>query len=418
MVSDGTEVRHQGRIARAGRTPPDRVGGARDAGPAPDPRALRAEQPLAGIRMLACAHVTTETANLALTFQAGGADAVLCASNPLSTQDDVAAALVDDGIPVFAIKGEDERDLLPAHQRRARPQAAHHRSTTAPTWSRTAPHAAHRDLLARRHRRHRGDDHRRHPPAGDGADGVLEFPSSPSTTPTPSTSSTTATAPARAPSTASSAPPTSCSPARSSSSPATAGAARASRCAPRHGRQRHRHRDRPDRALEAAMDGFAVMPMAKAAPLGDIFVTVTGNINVIDREHFAAMKDGAIMANSGHFNAEINIKALEEMSGEGRRTSAPFVEEFRIADGQARDRARRGPADQPGRRRGPPGQRDGHELCQPGARRRVPGHGRQEPGAATSTPCPRTSTTRSRGSSLWRWASRSTRLTDGADRST
>jgi adenosylhomocysteinase len=86
------------------------------------------------------------------------------------------------------------------------------------------------------------------------------------------------------------------------------------------------------KALEAVMDGFRVMPMAQAAPLADMIVTVTGNINVVDREHFESMKDGAMMANSGHFDSEVNLKALEEMSGEGRRTLRPFVEEFRLSE--------------------------------------------------------------------------------------
>jgi adenosylhomocysteinase len=90
----------------------------------------------------------------------------------------------------------------------------------------------------------------------------------------------------------------------------------------------------PVKALEAAMDGFMVMPMEQAASLGDLFVTATGDINVIDRQHFTSMKDGAIMANSGHFNSEINLKALEEMSGEGRRTLRPFVEEYQIGKNQ------------------------------------------------------------------------------------
>ncbi len=135
------------------------------------------------------------------------------------------------------------------------------------------------------------------------------------------------------------------------------------------------------KALEAAMDGFAVMPMDEAAPLADLIVTVTGNINVVDREHFESMKDGAIMANSGHFDSEVNLKALEEMSGEGRRTLRPFVEEFRIVRGQEPDRARRGPVDQSGRRRRASGQRDGYELRQPGALGGVSCHGRQEPDA-------------------------------------
>jgi adenosylhomocysteinase len=86
------------------------------------------------------------------------------------------------------------------------------------------------------------------------------------------------------------------------------------------------------KALEAVMDGFRVMKMVDAAPLGDLFVTVTGNINVIDREHFNTMKDGAMMANSGHFDSEVNLRALEEMSGEGRRTLRPFVEEFTVGE--------------------------------------------------------------------------------------
>jgi adenosylhomocysteinase len=84
----------------------------------------------------------------------------------------------------------------------------------------------------------------------------------------------------------------------------------------------------PVRALEAAMDGFRVMPMAEAAPQADLVVTATGDINVVDRHHFEVMKDGAFLANSGHFNSEINLKALGEMAGEGRRQLRPFVEEF------------------------------------------------------------------------------------------
>jgi adenosylhomocysteinase len=90
----------------------------------------------------------------------------------------------------------------------------------------------------------------------------------------------------------------------------------------------------PVPALEAAMDGFAVMSMDRAAALGDFFITATGNINVVDRVHLEQMKDGAILANSGHFNSEINLTALEEMSGEGRRTLRPFVEEFVISSDQ------------------------------------------------------------------------------------
>ena len=89
------------------------------------------------------------------------------------------------------------------------------------------------------------------------------------------------------------------------------------------------------KALEAVMDGFRVMPMAQAAPQADLIVTVTGNVNVVDREHFESMKDGAMMANSGHFDSEVNLRALEEMSGEGRRTLRPMVEEFRISESKS-----------------------------------------------------------------------------------
>ena len=190
------------------------------------------EKPLEGMRMSACLHVTAETANLARTLKAGGADVVLCASNPLCTQDDVAASLVKDfGIPVFASRGEDRDDLLQAHPRRARPQARTSRWTTAPTSS-ARIHTEYAHLAGQDHRRHGGDHHRRHPAAGDGSTTARSSsPSSPSTTPTPSTSSTTATARANPPSTASSAPPTCSSPARPSSWPATAGAAAASPCA-------------------------------------------------------------------------------------------------------------------------------------------------------------------------------------------
>jgi adenosylhomocysteinase len=90
----------------------------------------------------------------------------------------------------------------------------------------------------------------------------------------------------------------------------------------------------PVRALEAAMDGFVVTTMRRAAALGDLFVTATGNINVVDKDHLHLMKDGAIVANSGHFNSEINVRALEELSGEGRRTLRPFVEEFQLPNGK------------------------------------------------------------------------------------
>ena len=193
---------------------------------------FESEQPLAGHRISACLHVTTETANLMRTLKAGGADVVLCASNPLSTQDDVAAALVEEyGISVFAIKGEDN-DTYYAHIEAAVDHKPHLTMDDGADVIGVL-HIAPARAARRHHRRHGGDDDRRHPPEGDGARRRARVPGrSPSTTRGRSTSSTTATAPASRRSTASSARPTSCSRASASWSPATAGSAAASRCAP------------------------------------------------------------------------------------------------------------------------------------------------------------------------------------------
>ena len=286
-----------------------------------------AERPLAGTRVLACAHVTTETANLALTLQAGGADAVLCASNPLSTQDDVAAALVEEGIPVFAIKGEDNETYY-RHIRSAlehRPQIViddgadvvtmlHQERTdlipdviggTEETTTGVVRHRA----LEREGRlafpiiavndaqtKHFFDN--RYGTGQSTIDGILR-----------------ATNILLAGKTAVVAGYGWC------------GKGIAMRLRGMGARVIVTEIDAV-KALEAAMDGFAVTTMARAAAFGDIFITATGNINVVDRVHFEQMKDGAILANSGHFNSEINLKALEEMSGEGRRTLRPLVEEF------------------------------------------------------------------------------------------
>ncbi len=286
-----------------------------------------AERPLAGVRLLVCAHITTETANLALTFQAGGADAVLCASNPLSTQDDVAAALVDEGIPVFAIKGEDNETYY-RHIRAAldhRPQVVIddgadvvsilHKdrqdligdiigATEETTTGVVRDRAMERDGVLRfpiiavndADTKHFFDN--RYGTGQSTIDGILR--------------STNILLAGKVVVVA---------------GYGWCGKGIAMRLRGMGARvivtEVH-----AVKALEAAMDGFAVMTMDRAAALGDLFVTATGNINVIDRNHFEQMKDGAILANSGHFNAEVNLKALEEMSGEGRRTLRPFVEEY------------------------------------------------------------------------------------------
>jgi adenosylhomocysteinase len=291
------------------------------------------ERPLQGTRVSACLHVTSETANLMRTLQAGGADTVLCASNPLSTQDDVAASIVTHfEIPVYAIKGEDN--------------ATYYRHI------------------------HAALDHRPHVTMDDGADLVstlhkdrrelLEAVRG------GTEETTTGVIRLRA--------------------MAAAGALAYPVIAVNDAMTKHFFDNRygtgqstvdgiiratnlllagktfvvagygwcgrglanrargiganvvvtevdPLAALEAVMDGFRVMPMIEAARLGDVFCTVTGDVNVIDRAHLEAMKDGAIIANSGHFNVEINIPALEEMSNEKLQVR-PFVEQYTLKDGR------------------------------------------------------------------------------------
>src|SRR5436190_2132968 len=187
------------------------------------------EQPLSGYRISACLHVTSETANLMRALKAGGADVVRCASNPLSTQDDVAAALVEHyDVAVFAIKGEDN-DTYYQHIEAA-------------------------------------VDHKPQLTMDDGADVIVTEVD-------------------------------------------------------------------PLRALEAAMDGYEVLSMERAAEIGDIFFTATGDKSVINRAHMERMKDGAVLANTGHFNVEIDIPALRTLAVE-TRTLRQFVDEFRLEDGR------------------------------------------------------------------------------------
>ncbi len=285
------------------------------------------ERPLEGIRVVGCAHITTETANLALALQAGGASAVLCASNPLSTQDDVAAALVEEGIPVFAIKGEDNETYY-RHIRAAlehRPQIIIDDGADVVTMV----HRDRQDLLPDviggteetttgviRHRALQEEGLLKFPIiAVNDAETKHFFDNRYGTGQSTIDGILRATNILLAGKTIVVAGYGWC------------GKGIAMRARGMGGRVIVTEIN-PVRALEAAMDGFAVTTMDRAAALGDIFITATGNINVVDRNHFDQMKDGAIMANSGHFNSELNIKALEEMSGEGRRTLRPYVEEF------------------------------------------------------------------------------------------
>ena len=171
----------------------------------------------------------------------------------------------------------------------------------------------------------------------------------------------------------------------------------------------------PVRALEALMDGFEVMTVDQAAPWGELFITATGNINVFRREHFVAMRDGAILANSGHFDAELDLVALRALAEGHVREVRENVQEFDLGAEEAPPH-RRGPARQPRRGRGPPGRGHGHELRQPGALRRVRRGATMRSSSRRSTSCPRRSTPRSPGSSSRPSASRSTPMTDEQSR--
>jgi len=288
------------------------------------------EKPLKGLRISACLHITTETANLALTLREGGAELVLCASNPLSTQDDVAAALVDYHIPVNAVRGEDNE--------------TYYRHVNAAI------------------------EHRPHITMDDGADLVStlhkDYPERTANVIGGTEETTTGVIRLR--------------------NMASKGKLAYPIVAVNDAQTKHLFDNRygtgqstidgitratnvlwagrkvvvcgygwcgkgiamraqglgahvvvtevnPIAALEAAMDGYQVMPLTEACKIGEVFITATGDTDVIDKPHFAQMKDGAIVANSGHFNVEINIPALEEIAKSKRRIR-PFIDEYTLAD--------------------------------------------------------------------------------------
>ncbi len=291
------------------------------------------EKPLKGIRIGACLHVTTETANLMRTLKEGGAEVYLCASNPLSTQDNVAAALVKHyDIPVFAIKGEDEETYY-MHIEEVLKRRPHI----------TMDDGA--DLISTLHMKHQELIEKVIGGTEETTTGVIRLKAM-----------------------------------------AKEGALRYPVIAVNEAMTKHLFDNRygtgqstidgilratnrllagsvfvvagygwcgkgvamrakgmgaevivtevdPIKAIEARMDGYRVMPMEKAAEIGDIFCTVTGNIHVIRKEHFERMKDGAIVCNSGHFNVEIDIPALEKLAVEKRRVR-PFVDEYKLTDGR------------------------------------------------------------------------------------
>jgi adenosylhomocysteinase len=291
------------------------------------------ERPLEGYRISACLHVTSETANLARTLQAGGADVLVCASNPLSTQDDVAAALVAEyGVPVFAIKGEDD-DTYYAHITAA---VDHHPQLTMDDGADVIGvlHSQRQEQLAEivggteetttgvvrlraleqegrlgfpivavneAKTKHLFDN--RYGTGQSTIDGIIR-------------ATNVLLAGRRF---------------------VVCGYGWVGRGVAMRARGMGAHvtvtEVDPLRALEALMEGYEVLPAERAAEVGDIFCTATGDKHVLAGEHFSRMKDGAILANTGHFNVEIDIPALREMAVE-TRTARPFVEEFRLEDGR------------------------------------------------------------------------------------
>lgn len=288
------------------------------------------EKPLAGMRVSACLHVTTETANLMHTLQMGGADIVLCASNPLSTQDDVAASLVSHyEIPVYAIKGEDNNTYY-EHIKAALDHQPHITMDDGADLVSTI-HKTRRELLETiiggTEETTTGVIRLR----AMAADGALEFPViavNDSNTKhlfdnRYGTGQSTLDGVIRATNLL-----------IAGRTVVVAGYGWCSRGIASRAQGMGANvivtEIDPLRALEAVMDGFRVMPMEEAAPVGDIFITATGDVNVLDERHFPKMKHGAVMANSGHFNVEINIPKLAELSGSAPKLVRPFVEEYKL----------------------------------------------------------------------------------------
>jgi len=288
------------------------------------------EKPLKGVRISACLHVTTETANLALALKEGGADLVLCASNPLSTQDDAAAALVEYGLPTFAIKGEDNQTYYQHIN-----SALEHKPQLTVDDGADLVSTAHREktkLLANiiggteetttgviRLRNMARHGKLKYPIiAVNDAKTKHFFDNRYGTGQSTIDGITRATNILWA-----------------GKKVVVCGYGWCGRGIARRAQGMGALviviEVDPISALEAAMDGYQVMPLIEAAKIGDIFVTTTGDISVIDKAHFSQMKDGAILANSGHFNVEINIPALEKLS-KAKRQMRPYVEEYTLAD--------------------------------------------------------------------------------------
>jgi adenosylhomocysteinase len=290
-------------------------------------------QPLKGVRISACLHVTAETANLAICLRDGGAEVVLCASNPLSTQDDVAASLVRDyGVPVFAIKGEDNETyynhILSAIDHK--PQITMDDGADLVSVLHTKRTDVLEYVIGGTEETTTGVIRLR----AMAKEGVLRYPIIAVNDADTKhlfdnrygTGQSTIDGIIRA---------TNFLLAGSKFVVAGygwCGRGLASRARGQGAEVIITEID-PTKALEAVMDGFRVMSMHEAAKIGDVFCTVTGNKNVLAKEHFEVMKNGAIISNSGHFNVEIDIPALAKMAS-SRRTTRNFVEEFVMKDGR------------------------------------------------------------------------------------
>ncbi len=291
------------------------------------------ERPLEGVRISGCLHITTETANLALTLKDGGAAVVLCASNPLSTQDDAAAALVTVyGIPTYAIKGEDNE----TYYRHIHQALEHRPQVTLDDGADlvTTLHTQRQELMdgviggteetttgvIRLHALAKEGKLRYPIVAVNEADTKHLFDNRYGTGQSTIDGITRATNILWA-----------------GRKVVVAGYGWCGRGVAMRARGMGSHvivtEIDPIRALEAVMDGYDVMPMAQAATVGEVFITTTGGLGAVDEAHLKVMRDGAILANSGHFNVEINIPALEAMAT-SHRTIRTFVEEYALKDGR------------------------------------------------------------------------------------
>ncbi|MBI4164831.1 MAG: adenosylhomocysteinase [Acidobacteria bacterium] len=291
------------------------------------------ERPLEGVRISACLHVTTETANLAITLRDGGANVVVCASNPLSTQDDVASSLVKDyNIPVYAIKGEDTNTYY-SHIGAAldhKPQITMDDGADLVTAVLTKRKDIIPEILGSTEETTTGVIRLR----SMAKEGVLKFPVVAVNDANTKhlfdnrygTGQSTLDGILRATNVL-----------FAGMKVVVCGYGWCGRGVAM--RAKGLGSDviiteiEPTRALEAVMDGFRVMPMPEAAKIGDVFITVTGNKSILREEHFKAMHDGALVCNSGHFNVEIDIPALEKMAL-SKRTTREFVEEYTLRDGR------------------------------------------------------------------------------------